>query len=123
MCVVRTRDWLDTTVSFLLDICQFKMRAPKQLDLALRTWGGRRDGAGRKPTPGRRRLSHRRRASHDPTCPVHVTMRAAPGLPTFRKATPYTALRNAIAESSTTSFRVLHFSAQADHLHLLVEAD
>ena len=33
------------------------------------------------------------------------------------------ALRPAIAASSAESFRVLHFSIQHDHVHLLVEAD
>jgi hypothetical protein len=32
-------------------------------------------------------------------------------------------MRNALAAASTERFRVLHFSVQADHLHLLVEAD
>jgi hypothetical protein len=33
------------------------------------------------------------------------------------------AVRAAIARASSARFRVLHFSAQSDHLHLLVEAD
>lgn len=32
-------------------------------------------------------------------------------------------IRRALAASSTSSFRLLHFSVQSDHLHLLVEAD
>jgi hypothetical protein len=55
----------------------FKMkRTPRQLELRVRTWGGRRRGAGRKPAAGRRSTPHRRRPAHDPRCPVHVTLRA-----------------------------------------------
>lgn len=32
-------------------------------------------------------------------------------------------VRAALARASTTAFRVLHFSVQADHVHLIVEAD
>jgi len=32
-------------------------------------------------------------------------------------------VRDAIGASSRSTFRVLHFSVQADHLHLIVEAD
>jgi putative transposase len=50
-------------------------------------------------------------------------MRAAHGLPSLRTAIPFNALRDALAASSGASFRVLHFSVQADHLHLVLEAD
>jgi putative transposase len=104
-------------------MCRFKMRPTRQLALAFRTWGGRREGAGRKPAPGRRAMPHQRRPPHDSHRPVHVTMRAARGLPSLRRAVPFTALRDALAASSGPAFRVLHFSVQADHLHLVVEAD
>jgi hypothetical protein len=35
----------------------------------------------------------------------------------------FTVVRDALAASSARGFRLLHFSVQADHLHLLVEAD
>jgi len=35
----------------------------------------------------------------------------------------FTTVRSALARSSTSTFRVLHFSVQCDHLHLIVEAD
>jgi hypothetical protein len=49
-------------------------------------------------------------------------MRAAPGLPSLRQAA-FPALRGALAAASGASFRVVHFSVQADHLHLVVEAN
>jgi hypothetical protein len=98
-------------------------RTMRQLELPVRTWGGRRDGAGRKPAPGRRAVPHRPRVEHDRHCPVHVTLRATAGVPSLRHGRLFIATRTALAAASTERFRVLHFSVQADHLHLLVEAD
>jgi REP element-mobilizing transposase RayT len=50
-------------------------------------------------------------------------MRAIAELPSLRPATPFLALRAALAAASGPAFRVLHFSVQRDHVHLLVEAD
>jgi putative transposase len=89
----------------------------------IRSWGGRRSGAGRKPAPGRRPMPHRRRALHNPRCPVHVTLRAAAGLSSLRGATVFGGLERAFAAASIGGFRLLQFSVQSDHLHLVVEAD
>ena len=94
-----------------------------QLELPIRTWGGRREGAGRKPTPGRRPVPHRQRERHDRHCPAHVTLRATSGVPSLRHGRLFLTTRNALAAVSTPRFRVLHYSVQADHLHLVVEAD
>lgn len=96
---------------------------PRQLELQIRSWGGRRRGAGHTPSPGRRRVAHRRRPVHDARCPVHVTLRAAAGLPSLRADRAFGPLRTALRAASGPAFRLLHFSVQADHLHLLVEAD
>jgi putative transposase len=98
-------------------------REMKQLEFRTRTWGGRRDGAGRKPAPGRRAVPHRPRAPHDRHCPAHVTLRASSAVPSLRTGRPFIVTRSALAAASTPKFRVLHFSVQADHLHLVVEAD
>ena len=68
-------------------------------------------------------MPHRRRPPHDPRCPVHVTLRAASGLPSLRDSEVFAPLRRAFGAASRNSFRVLQFSVQSDHLHLLVEAD
>ena len=95
------------------------------MDLVFRTWGGRRAGAGRKRAPGKRPgVAHRKRDAHRARCPVHVTLRANARLPSFRAADTFRSLRGALAASSSkASFRLLHFSVQRDHVHLLVEAD
>jgi REP element-mobilizing transposase RayT len=105
------------------NICPNQVGHSRQLDLAFRSWGGRRRGAGRKPSPGRRAVPHRRRCTHDPHSPVHVTLRSSRDLPSLRAAGVFRAIGTALAGASSGQFRVLHFSAQADHVHLLVEAD
>ncbi len=99
------------------------MAPPVQLPLTFRAWGGTRRGAGRPPTLGRRRVPHRGRPPHDRHCPVHVTLRAAAGVPSLRGARVFGALRVALGASSAAGFRILQFSAQRTHVHLLVEAD
>jgi hypothetical protein len=44
-------------------------------------------------------------------------------VPSLRGAQVFGAVRGALAASSASSFRVLQFSVQRDHVHLLVEAD
>ncbi len=94
-----------------------------QLELRIRTWGGRRAGAGRRPAEGRRHVPHRRREPHDPRCPLHVTMRARPGLPSLRGNRVFAAVRGALRAGSRKPFRIIEFSVQADHVHLIVGAD
>jgi REP-associated tyrosine transposase len=95
----------------------------RQAELRFRWWGGRRTGAGRKPAPGRRAMPHRRRALHDSRCPAHVTLRATRGLPSLRSGRVFERIRRAFGAASDDTFRLLHFSVQSDHVHLVVEAD
>jgi REP element-mobilizing transposase RayT len=98
-------------------------KTPRQLELSISTWGGRRRGAGRKPNPGRRMAPHCRRETHDRRCPAHVTLRASSPLSSLRDGRVFAAVRGALAAASRDGFRVVHFSVQRDHVHLLVEAD
>jgi REP-associated tyrosine transposase len=99
-------------------------RLPKQLALpAPRTWGGRRTGAGRKPSHPRANVSHAPRPAHDPRNPIHVTLRATYGLKSLRSEPAFPALRRALSAANRADFRVVHFSVQTDHVHLIVEAD
>ncbi len=52
-----------------------------------------------------------------------MTLRAYFGVPSLRHERLFISTRNAFAAASSECFRVLHFSIQRDHLHLLVEAD
>lgn len=93
------------------------------MSFAIRTWGGRRDRAGRKPSAGRRNVPHRRRPVHDPHHPVHATFRARTLGASLRAPRVFVVIREALASASSSTFRVLHYSVQTDHLHLIVEAD
>ena len=68
-------------------------------------------------------MPHETRAKIDPRYPLQLTIRAAPGLPSFRSARVFEALRRAIARASLDRFRVIHFSIQQDHGHFIVEGD
>jgi putative transposase len=91
-------------------------------------WGGKRRGAGRKRAKGTRSsVPHARRPVHKGRHPVHVTLRAKAGLPSFRQQRVHNLIAQVLREQRRRKykddFRVLHFSIQADHLHLVVEAD
>ncbi len=69
-------------------------------------------------------MPHRRRERHVARHPVHVTMRAREGLPSFRSdRLLFEAMRRSIASSEKDDFRVVHFSVQSNHLHFIVEAE
>jgi putative transposase len=89
--------------------------------------GGRRPGAGRKVVKGRRsNVPHRVRARHASSRPVHVTLRARSGLPSLRSERIYgmfsSVLRDQRKRRYASSFQVVEFTVQDDHLHLIVEA-
>jgi REP element-mobilizing transposase RayT len=100
------------------------MPRTRQLPLLFpKTWGGHREGAGRKPGV-RPKTPHRARPEHKRAHPVHVTMRSAFG--PLRSQVVFPTVRNAIAAANERRgevFRVVEFSVQSDHVHLLVEAD
>jgi REP element-mobilizing transposase RayT len=68
----------------------------------------------------RRSVAHRSRPVHRSAHPVHVTLRVA-GLPSLREQVLFAAVRAALSASSKRDFRLLQFSVQRDHLHLIVE--
>ena len=72
---------------------------------------------------GRRSPAHRRRPLHNERHPVHVTLRARKDLRSLRSEVAYGALLASLARASKGWFRVIHFSVQTDHVHLIVEAD
>ncbi len=98
---------------------------PRQLTLDLsapRRWGGRRPGAGRKPGPNPG-LPHVSRARFRQTLPAHVTLRLLPGLPSLRTVPVVHAIEASFAKGCERgSFRLVHYSLQGNHAHLIVEA-
>ena len=93
-----------------------------QLELHPRTWGGKRPGAGRKPSGLKVGVPHRTRPPHHARHPLHVTLRVQRGLPSLRTDAVFAAVRRGLAQASRGGLRVLQFSVQSDHVHLLVEA-
>jgi REP element-mobilizing transposase RayT len=98
------------------------MNRRRQTEFVFRMWGGKRDGAGRKPSGERAGVPHTRRPEHQKRHPVHVTLRAKRGTPSLRRQTLFFSVRKALASASRTWFRLLHFSVQSDHVHLMLEA-
>ena len=96
----------------------------RQLSLPkLNGHGGARPGAGRKPSGRRVGVPHRTRAAHQARHPLHVTLRAREGLPSLRSdRLLFEAVRGAIASGQRPAFRIVQFSVQSNHLHLIVEA-
>lgn len=104
-----------------------KRKAPEPVQLSLahaRTngRGGSRKNAGRKKGE-RPNVRHRARAKHRSYVPMHVTMRRAKGLPSLRSQRLFRVVREAIRDSQREGFRIVHFSVQADHVHMIIEAD
>jgi REP element-mobilizing transposase RayT len=87
--------------------------------------GGPRKGAGRKPTGSRAGSPHQRRAEVDPRHPQHVVLRVVADVGWLRRPHAYRAIRAALvtALARHDDFRIVHFSLQGTHLHLLCEAD
>lgn len=54
---------------------------------------------------------------------MHVTLRVVHGLPSLRSRRLFPVLQRGVAAASGTVFRIVHFSVQANHVHLLVEAE
>jgi len=86
--------------------------------------GGKRKGAGR-PAKGRwPGAPHKRRAEVNGRKPQHVTLRVVRGVGWLRGHRAYRAIRRALVVClARTDFRIVHFSLQSDHVHLLCEAD
>jgi REP element-mobilizing transposase RayT len=99
--------------------------APKlrQLGFTFRTWGGARKGAGRPPKGAVAGMSHLRRPALSRHHPVHVTLSVRRGIESLRGSAMFRAVRSALAGARDRfGFRIVHFSVQRDHLHLLAEA-
>lgn len=93
------------------------------VQLELFRHGGRRVRAGRKLQGERPQCSHKSRLKLATRFPVLVTIRLRAGLPSLRCDPSWRVLTDAIRRASEgPEFRVVHASAQSNHLHLIVEA-
>jgi REP-associated tyrosine transposase len=83
--------------------------------------GGRRPGSGRPPG---RRTSHAQRPRFGRPTPVHVTLRVRKHVWNLRSGRAFRRIR-ACFEKARGRFgaRLIEYSVQGNHLHLIVEAD
>lgn len=85
--------------------------------------GGARRGAGRKRTAELPQVPHRARAVHDGRRPVHVTLKTR--CRSLRTQFVFPTVRRTIAALNRRrcdEFRIVEFSVQSNHVHLLIEA-
>jgi len=95
-----------------------------QLGFEFRTWGGKRKGAGRKPNGERAGVPHRARPEIGRRLPVHVTLRMARGVYNLRSRRSFRVITAALGTGADRfGMRVVKFSIQGNHIHLLVEAE
>ena len=95
-----------------------------QHEFRFRMWGGKRKGAGRKPVGEKARLRHATRPVLKKRFPVHVTWRMKEDVRWLRKPRVFGALARAFwGGSNRFGFRLIHYSVQGNHMHLLVEAE
>jgi len=99
---------------------------PKQMQLHLPTWGGRRKRKRRRGTSERRKLRkvpHRPRPALSPRYPVHATWRVLPHVWNLRSRRCFFRIARCFERGRDRfGFRLVHFSVQGNHLHLVVEA-
>jgi putative transposase len=103
-----------------------------QIEIALDEPKKRRAGPGRPARRAGTWMKHVARPWHDEHHPVHVTLRVRRGVPNLRgfelAAVVGRGLRAAASSTAPKrqarrkTFRVIHFSIQSNHLHLIVEA-
>jgi REP element-mobilizing transposase RayT len=93
-----------------------------QQELPLPLWGGARKSAGRKRKASRPQVPHRPRGGfRNAALPVTVSMRYE--VWNLRTRRCFRALRHAFERGCARfGFRVIHFSVQGNHIHVIVEA-
>lgn len=104
-------------------ICLFQgdVVAKKQLSLNLNKgrWGGRRSGTGRKRIHSKG-VAHRARETVKTRTPLHINFKYRTQI---RNKTCLQILKRAIINSRKMGLRIIHFSLQHNHIHLIVEAE
>ena len=92
-----------------------------QLVLRLRQRRPRKRG---RPKTGNAGVSHLRREALSRREPVHVTLRTVGGVPGLRRQRSVAAIEEAFRQARIRlGMRIVHYSIQGNHLHLLVEAE
>ncbi len=90
----------------------------KQLELKFTTWGGRRQGSGRKRIHSKG-VAHRNREKVRSYHPLHINFKVKTHI---RNKTCLKILKRAIINARAQGLKIVHFSLQSNHVHLVVEA-
>ncbi len=103
-------------------------RRARQLELKVRAPGTRAPGAGRPkkrwPKGVKAPASHAKREPFVKGRALHVTLRTLPVARNLRRMDAYRAVRiGARVVLARSGFRLVHFSIQSNHIHLIVEAE
>jgi REP element-mobilizing transposase RayT len=86
-------------------------------------WGGARRGAGRKPKGARAGVAHDTRPDLAARYPVHVTVRVLDGLENLRSSGARHTIERALERGADRfGFRLVEYSIQSNHAHLIAEA-
>ena len=95
----------------------------RQVEILFRTHGGARRGAGRKRVAPKTRVMHRPRARLTGREPVLVTLTTRRAIANLRgRRAMERILRSLSRAKERLGARIVHYSVQRDHLHLIVEA-
>ena len=93
-----------------------------QQELPLPFWGGARKGAGRKRKASRPQVAHEPRMKFRKGA-LHITLRMRAEVWNLRSRRCFQALRRAFEHGCERfGVRVIHFSVQRNHIHMIVEA-
>ena len=102
-----------------------RKKAPKAVQRAFgfMSWGGARKGAGRKPKGARPLVPHEVREGVKARHPLLITTRMGPGLPSLGRHGFWRVVERCLQRACERfGVRIVHFSVQSNHLHLIVEA-
>jgi len=67
-------------------------------------------------------MPHRARPVHETSYPLHITMRTRRVVASLRRGRVVARVKESVAAAHKANFRILLFSVQKDHIHLMVEA-
>jgi hypothetical protein len=99
-----------------------KQSRARQQDLVFHPRGGKRSGAGRPPKGKRAGVSHATREALTAREPVLVTLKVGAGILRLRSRRVLARLLPSLFAARERRMRLVQFSVQHDHLHLLVES-
>lgn len=97
-----------------------RKRTAKQIEMkGLSGWGGNRANAGRKNLS--KTVNHMKRERFELKTPLQITLKLKPGLPNLRTKKMLEAFQKALVLAKARELRVIHYSLESNHAHLVVE--